>query len=96
MADLLDDNEVDSSVEGSHWRRRGDRLTTTLERSDFAGAIELVNMIADLAEQANHHPDIQISWNKVTLELWTHSAGGITQADLDLASSIDSLELGAA
>ena len=94
MADLLDVGEVDSAIRGSLWSRRGDRLVVTMERTDFAAAIELVDRIAELAEEANHHPDIQVSWNKVALELWTHSAGGITQADLDLAARIDSLGTG--
>jgi 4a-hydroxytetrahydrobiopterin dehydratase len=50
-----------------------------------------VNAVAALAEQANHHPDIAISWNRVTLRLTTHSARGLTQDDLDLAGQIDGL-----
>jgi 4a-hydroxytetrahydrobiopterin dehydratase len=59
---------------------------------DFAGAMRFVNEVADLAEAANHHPDITISWNRVRLTLVTHSAGGVTQADLDLAGRIDGTE----
>jgi 4a-hydroxytetrahydrobiopterin dehydratase len=93
---MLEDSEIESAVAGSSWTRREGKLVATLQRADFAAAIELVNQIAELAEKANHHPDIHISWNKVTLELWTHSSGGITQADLDLAAGIDALDLGVA
>jgi len=58
---------------------------------DFAGALAWVNQVAERAEAANHHPDIDIRWNAVTLRLSTHSAGGITHADLDLAAQIDAL-----
>jgi 4a-hydroxytetrahydrobiopterin dehydratase len=51
-----------------------------------------VNAVGARAEAANHHPDIAISWNTVTLTLWTHDAGGVTQADLDMARSLDELD----
>jgi 4a-hydroxytetrahydrobiopterin dehydratase len=53
--------------------------------------MQFVNAVALLAEGANHHPDIAISWNRVTLRLSTHSAGGLTQLDLDLAAAIDGI-----
>lgn len=56
---------------------------------DFKSALAFVNTLGTLAEQHNHHPDIHLSWGKVRLELWTHSAGGLTQTDFDLASKID-------
>lgn len=59
---------------------------------DFAGAIALVNRVAELAESANHHPDILIhGWNKVRLTLSTHSEGGLTEADFEFAARIDRL-----
>jgi len=58
---------------------------------DFVGAVAFVNRVAERAEAAYHHPDIDIRWNAVTLRLSTHSAGGITHADLDLAAQIDAL-----
>jgi 4a-hydroxytetrahydrobiopterin dehydratase len=58
---------------------------------DFAGALAFVNLVGEIAERANHHPDIEIRWNTVTLRLSTHSAGGITSADLELAKQIDAL-----
>jgi 4a-hydroxytetrahydrobiopterin dehydratase len=73
------------------WDREGDELVKTVTKKDFVEAMVFVNAVADLAEAANHHPDIAISWNKVTLHLTTHSAGGLTQADFDLAGQIDHL-----
>jgi 4a-hydroxytetrahydrobiopterin dehydratase len=67
-------------------------LVKTRTGRDFADALAYVNAVGELAERANHHPDIDIRWNAVTLRLSTHSAGGITQADLDLAGRIDALD----
>ena len=58
---------------------------------DFAASLSYVNSVGALAEEMNHHPDVLISWNKVSLKLSTHSIGGIIQADLDLARRIDAL-----
>jgi 4a-hydroxytetrahydrobiopterin dehydratase len=88
--DVLAEAEVDSAVAGGlQWRREGSELVKTRTGRDFADALAYVNAVGELAEQANHHPDIDIRWNAVTLHLSTHSAGGITQADLDLAGRID-------
>jgi 4a-hydroxytetrahydrobiopterin dehydratase len=59
---------------------------------DFVAAMAWVNGVAALAEDRNHHPDIAISWNKVTLRLTTHDAGGLTALDLDLAGAVDALK----
>src|ERR1700732_2081609 len=67
------------------WDRDGDQLFKTVTKKNFVEAMAFVNAVADLAEAVNHHPDIAISWNKVTLHLTTHDAGGLTQRDLDLA-----------
>ena len=87
----LDDDAIDAALQGLQWDRDGDRLARVVKRKDFAEAMEFVNGVAQLAEGANHHPDIQISWNTVTLHLTTHSADGITQNDITLAAAIDSL-----
>ena len=73
------------------WDVADGRLTRTVTRKDFRDALLYVNAIGYLAEQANHHPDILIQWNKVTLTLSTHSAGGLTGADFDLAGKINAL-----
>ena len=73
------------------WERQGDELVKVVRRQDFAGALAYVNEVGRLAERAGHHPDIEIRWSTVTLRLSTHSLGGITDADLDLARQIDAL-----
>ncbi len=73
------------------WKKRGASITRTFEYKDFAEAMKFVNKVAKAAEKANHHPDIDIRWNKVTLTLATHSEGGLTKNDFDLAKKIDAL-----
>lgn len=75
------------------WKHSKARLTRAFVCQDFVAAIKLVNAVAQLAEQAGHHPDIDIRWNQVTLTLTTHSAGGLTQKDFSLAKAINQLEL---
>ena len=89
---LLNDDEITAALAGlPGWRRAGDSITTTVELADFRAAMLFVGAVAYLAEQAGHHPDILIEWNKVTLTLATHSAGGLTEADMGLAKAIGSL-----
>jgi 4a-hydroxytetrahydrobiopterin dehydratase len=84
---------VDSAIaHGLGWQREGGELVKSWSGPDFAAALAYVNAVGELAERSNHHPDIDIRWNKVTLRLSTHSAGAITQADLDLAAQIDRLD----
>ena len=71
------------------WKRSGAEITKTFAHKDFIHAIGFVNMVALLAEKANHHPDIDIRWNTVVLTLSTHSVGGLTEKDFDLAAAID-------
>jgi 4a-hydroxytetrahydrobiopterin dehydratase len=73
------------------WNRDGEVITRTVERADFKGALALVNAIGEAAEQANHHPDIDIRWNKVTFALTTHSEGKLTDNDIAMASQINAL-----
>ena len=73
------------------WKKRGATITRTFVFKDFPAAIKFVNAIAKLAEKAWHHPDIDIRWNKVTLTLTTHDAGGLTERDFDLARKFDRL-----
>jgi 4a-hydroxytetrahydrobiopterin dehydratase len=75
----------------SAWTRDGDSITTVTERADFRDSLLYVGALAYLAESANHHPDIIIRWNKVTLTLSTHSAGGLTANDFALARQISAL-----
>ena len=72
------------------WRQEGESLVRDYEFKDFAEAMAFVNRVAEAAEDANHHPDILVhGWNKVRLILSTHSVGGLTQADLDMARRLD-------
>lgn len=73
------------------WQRSGDSITRTFEFDDFVGSVDFVNRITPAAEEMNHHPDLAISWNKVTVSLSTHSQGGLTESDFALATKIDSL-----
>ena len=93
MADLLTDSEISERLEAlEDWRRDGDAIVRERELADFAAAMRWVNEVADAAEAANHHPDILVhGWNKVRLTVTNHSACGLTQADFDLAATIDAL-----
>ena len=73
------------------WQVEGDRLVRTLELVDFAAALDLVVGVGHEAEAMGHHPDIDIRYNRVHLSLWTHTAGGVTQYDVELAHRIDAL-----
>ena len=73
------------------WAIEDDTLRRTFVFPDFVGSMGFVTRVAILAEKANHHPDIDIRWNKVTLALTTHDAGGLTEKDADLAEKIDDL-----
>ncbi len=74
------------------WKQRGKAIQRTFEFADFIAAIKFVNRVAKLAEKAWHHPDIDIRWNKVRLTLSTHSEGGLTAKDLELAERCNSLK----
>lgn len=73
------------------WTRDGTSITTVTQRTDFKDALLYLGAVAYLAESASHHPDIAIAWNKVTLTLSTHSAGGLTANDFALARRISAL-----
>jgi 4a-hydroxytetrahydrobiopterin dehydratase len=88
----LTDEQIEQKLSDSQWRREGSALVRELQLEDFLAAIARVNAIAEVAEQAGHHPDILVhGWNKLRLELSTHSEGAITDADFDLAARIDLL-----
>ena len=73
------------------WDRDGDALRREFKFDDFQGSVDFLNRITPAAEEMNHHPDVAISWNTVTITLSTHSEGGITENDFDLAGRIDPL-----
>lgn len=93
MRELLSDIAIQrelGSLDG--WSRKGNALVKTFQFRTFADAIGFVNRVADVAERADHHPDMDIRYNRVICNLSTHDAGGITQNDLDLARAMDGEE----
>lgn len=88
----LSDVEIQRRLHGvPGWERVGQALAKHCTFTDFRAAMAFVNQVADLAEAADHHPDILLRYTQVTLTLATHSAGGITEKDLRLAQQIDQL-----
>jgi 4a-hydroxytetrahydrobiopterin dehydratase len=88
----MDDETVERELAGSDWRREGETIVRDVRFKDFAAAIDFVNRVAEAAEDANHHPDILVhGWNNVRLTLTTHAAGALTENDLRMAKTIDSL-----
>ena len=71
------------------WQRAGRAIARTYRFDDFRGALAFVNRVGELAERQQHHPDIDIRYNEVTLRVWTHDAGGLTERDFQLAAGID-------
>ena len=90
MTELLTDRDIEDA-QLTDWTVVEKSLTRTVELASFPTAIEAVNRVADAAEEADHHPDIDIRWRTLTFTLSTHSAGGLTQKDVDLARRIDEL-----
>jgi 4a-hydroxytetrahydrobiopterin dehydratase len=92
--ETLTDDELTERLTGelSAWTPAGDGIVRDLKVGDFVAAIAIVNAVAALAEEADHHPDILVhGWNRVRLTLSTHSAGGVTEADVALAGGIEAL-----
>ncbi|HET6710629.1 4a-hydroxytetrahydrobiopterin dehydratase [Amycolatopsis sp.] len=90
MTEILSDSEADSRL-GAGWTRSGAVIVREVELASFPQAIEVVNRVAELAEAADHHPDIDIRWRTLTFRLTTHSAGGLTAKDFSLAAQIDAV-----
>ena len=92
MAELLSDDQIASELTHlDQWRAEGRALVREVELASFPQAIQVVNRVAEIAENDNHHPDIDIRWRRLTFHCTTHSAGGVTQADVSLATEIDSV-----
>jgi 4a-hydroxytetrahydrobiopterin dehydratase len=90
--ELLNEDEIAAQLRNAPgWAHEGASITRTVTREDFRDAMLFTGAVAYLAEDAGHHPDILIQWNKVTLKLSTHSAGGLTAADFSLAGRISQL-----
>ncbi len=90
--DTLDRTQIDAALgELSGWDFDGEALTRTFRFADFVHAVGFVEHLAELAEERRHHPDIDIRYNKVTLHLVSHDAGGVTTRDVELAEAIEHL-----
>jgi 4a-hydroxytetrahydrobiopterin dehydratase len=88
----LGDSEIDARLaEHPGWSRERTAIVKRFKRGDFVGSVHFVDAIVGPAEEMNHHPDLAISWDEVTVTLSTHADGGVTAADFELAARIDSL-----
>jgi 4a-hydroxytetrahydrobiopterin dehydratase len=89
---LLSDAEIEQKLAGlSGWERSDDAIRKDFKRDDFVGSVRFVASLVEPAEGMNHHPDVSISWDTVTVTISTHSEGGLTAADFELAEKIDAL-----
>ena len=88
----LGEEEIEARLgELEGWRREGEAIVKEFELDDFTGSVDFINRLTPVAEELNHHPDLQVSWNKVTVSITTHSEGGLTENDFELAKSVDPL-----
>jgi 4a-hydroxytetrahydrobiopterin dehydratase len=89
---LLERDEVEQRVaEADGWDLEGEAIVKQFKRGDFNGSVALVDAIAPVADELDHHPDLSISWDTVTVMISTHSEGGLTAADFELAGRIDAV-----
>jgi 4a-hydroxytetrahydrobiopterin dehydratase len=90
---LLTQAEIDARAHSLHpgWTVSTERLSRSIEFADFLTAVEFVNRLAPRCEQLDHHPDLNLRWRRIEIELSTHSAGGVTELDLQLAEVADEL-----
>jgi 4a-hydroxytetrahydrobiopterin dehydratase len=91
MARLSDDEIEERLADREGWERSGDAIVKQFDNGDFKGSVEFVNRLTPEAEEMNHHPDLEVSWKTVTVTITTHSEGGLTEGDFELARRIDAL-----
>jgi 4a-hydroxytetrahydrobiopterin dehydratase len=92
MPELLSDEDKGKALGRlDDWQLDGGAFARTVELANFPQAIQVVNRVAEIAENNNHHPDIDIRWRTVTFRCTTHSAGGVTESDVGLAEEIDGI-----
>ena len=92
MSTTLSDMEIQQALQKlPGWKKAGNAIERVFQFDNFVHAMEFVNQIAEAAEAVNHHPDIHISYNKVTLALVSHDSGGVTQRDVRMAGKINEL-----
>jgi 4a-hydroxytetrahydrobiopterin dehydratase len=88
----LDDDEIAAKLdELDGWERDGDAISRTFKLDDFVGSVRFVDKLVEPAEDMGHHPDLSISWDEVRVSITTHSEGGLTANDFELAKRIDAL-----
>lgn len=93
--DKLSESQIKAALESSpEWSEVGGEIQRTFQFDDFKASMAFVEKIADYAERVQHHPDILIRYNKVTLTVSTHDAGGITKNDFELAKAADGFSAG--
>ena len=89
----LSDAEIDERLAGlAGWERSGDAIVKQFDNGDFKGSVDFVSRLTPEAEDMNHHPDLEISWKTVTVTITTHSQGGLTDNDFELARRIEALD----
>lgn len=89
---VLAEKEIQQALRGlKGWQQQNGAIQRVFEFPDFKAAMQFVNTVADAAEQANHHPDIDIRYNKVTMSLISHDSGGVTQRDVGMAERINAI-----
>ena len=89
---LLNDDQIRERLEGLEgWEREGESIKKEFKLEDYKGSVDFVNRLTPVAEEMNHHPDLEISWNTVKVSISTHSEGGLTENDFELAGKVDTL-----
>jgi 4a-hydroxytetrahydrobiopterin dehydratase len=88
----LGNEEIDARLANlDGWERQGEAIAKSFKRGDFVGSVKFVDSLVAPAEEMGHHPDLEISWDTVTVTITSHSEGGLTAADFELAAKVDSL-----
>lgn len=92
MSELLEEDDLTNALKKCpEWEYEKNAITRTIEFEEYMDGIDFVNDLAEIAEEAQHHPDIRIRYTKVSLKLTTHDAGGVTEHDIELAQRVDNL-----
>jgi 4a-hydroxytetrahydrobiopterin dehydratase len=90
--DLLPDSEIEERLgELDGWSRDGDVIKKEFKNGDFVGSVKFVDALVEPAEDMNHHPDLELSWDSVTVSITNHAAGGLTETDFELAKRVDAI-----
>jgi 4a-hydroxytetrahydrobiopterin dehydratase len=90
---LLSESEIEERIgDLDGWSRDGDAISKTFENGDFVGSVKFVDKLVEPAEGMGHHPDLELSWDKVTVKITNHAEGGLTENDFELAKKIDALD----